>query len=315
MEHLWSLGTSSKESLHIWQNFVRSGYGDKTFVHAARESHLTKPLVDYFVDVRSTSFAWMTDLTLCNLDCSSLDLKSIGVLCNLQNLQILYTKLRPERHPFNDGVLEFLGSQASTDGAFTRLEMIFVQGGGAITAQAFKYLNQFPVLDCFCVFQTDVRPKHSKLASQHGWVKYFGQVPHYACLEGSLYANNLVSSAFSTYLKQYELRRAYDGSLACANFHNFADGYIHKRRSESSNTRNNVPILDVHFSGPATNFDPSITEYVILCFERDWRFIRPEPAVKLSEATGERLAASATAKKRKLRDGKGVVIDTLLQTF
>ena len=158
--------------MHIWKNFVNGGYGDKSFVHSASERQFSKPLVEYFLDIRSPSFAWMSDLTLFDTDCSSLDLKQLVVLVNLQNLQILYSRRKSKgSQAFDDGVLGFLASHAASEGTFSRLEMLFVQDARKITSNALKCLNQFPALDTFCVCGTGIKAKHMTFSVKRGWVR------------------------------------------------------------------------------------------------------------------------------------------------
>ena len=161
---------SGNESLHVWKIFVESGHGDKTFMHAARAKTFSKPVVDYFWDITSVAFAWMTNLTLAYVHYSRADLRQLTVLCNLRNLHVRYQGGTSQAvEPFDDTVIQHLAWRASADGALSQLQMIFVRNARGISAKVFEYLSSFPSLDTFGVFGTRITQQHRSLSKMHGW--------------------------------------------------------------------------------------------------------------------------------------------------
>lgn len=160
----------------MWKSFAASGHFDRAFVHTAKSATFCKPIVDYFLDVTSVSFAWLTDLTLADTDCSEGDLRQLAVLSSLRTLQVRYARRSWTRsQPFNNDTISHLAWRASTDGSLSRLQMIFVDTTQGISAAALKHLSSFPALETFCLCGTWSRSKHRSLSKKHGWregVKY-----------------------------------------------------------------------------------------------------------------------------------------------
>ena len=156
----------------MWKNFASSGHGDRSFVHQVELTTYTKPFVDLFADITSVSFAWMTDLTICDAPCSASDLKQLPVLVNLQNLQIRYSRNRSSI--VDNRTLKHWALHAKEKGAFKRLELLSIFNAPGVTTEIFDWLSWFPALDTIVLGLTSLdKPQNSRLAmrlgKQRGW--------------------------------------------------------------------------------------------------------------------------------------------------
>lgn len=139
-------------------------------MHRARaiENAITKPIVDYFADMTSSSFARMTDLLLLDVLCSAADLKQLSILVSLRNLHLCHT-IEDSGIVFDDKILNHWALCARDRGSFRFLEMIVVFRAPKITTDPFKCLNDFPALESLILYDTAVKRKQKELAKPHGW--------------------------------------------------------------------------------------------------------------------------------------------------
>lgn len=154
-----------RESFHVWKLFAESGAGNRSFRHLVHAEPTQTLMTDFFSEVASPRFTWLTDLTLEDVGCSAADLKQLSVMPNLISLRVLYSN--PGQN-FDDGVLESLSWKAKTEGALSRLETFWVQGALRVTSRAVTFLRQFPALDVFCVSDTGIRTEHDSIG-RNGW--------------------------------------------------------------------------------------------------------------------------------------------------
>ena len=150
--------------------FVESGLGDKAWRHVASVADLELPLANLFLEVTSSRFAWVVDLTLSDVYCSPIDLRQLAAIDNIQSLRVRYSRgTTNDQGPFDDRVLINLANRAASEGSLSRLQMIFVVNARGISTQCFEHLGRFPVLDTFCVVGTGIKSSHNDQAKNHGW--------------------------------------------------------------------------------------------------------------------------------------------------
>ena len=159
--------------MEVWKLFVNGGYGDSSFRHSlgsARKSRLQHP-TDYFLDMNSSNFAWLTDLQIKDVALSAAQLKQLAVVVNLQTLQICHTTDK-EHHQavLNDEVLSNWAFRAQNEGAFTVLKLILLRRIPGVTSKSLGLLRSFPILETFIVEDTSISSRHQAIARSHGWI-------------------------------------------------------------------------------------------------------------------------------------------------
>ena len=158
-----------RESLHVFKTLANTGHGDNSFVHIIGATTLDRPLVDYFTDLASTDFAWITQLTICGVSWSAAELKQLSVLPNLQSLLVSHSGIKKREIAFDDSVLKHMSWQAASEGAFSRLDTLMLDVAPGITARAFQCMSHFPALDTFCVWQSGFLKLHHRQIASLGW--------------------------------------------------------------------------------------------------------------------------------------------------
>lgn len=138
-------------------------------MHTARAGTFEKPKVEYFADITSTDFAWLTRLTLRGSDFLPCELMQLSAIKNLQSLYIQQRPAEYHNRTFNNRTLKYLVQFASTRGELSRLETLFIDEAPGITARALSSLNGFPALTTFCVYRTHIRRRDAKMSENHGW--------------------------------------------------------------------------------------------------------------------------------------------------
>jgi hypothetical protein len=94
------------------------------------------------------------------------------------------------------------------------------------------------------------------------------------------------------------------------------EGYIQKRRSGTSNDDCNVPSAAISLGFNSREYKGSRCEVAdIFCFERDWSVHgkNSDSPILLSATAGTTVDVSRPMKKRKLKDGKAVALDVMLE--
>lgn len=126
------------------------------------------PMVDYLAGITSTSFSWMTDLSLFDTSCSAMDLKQLPTLVNLQNLGIYHTKGH-KGIVVDDRLLQHWALRARDQGAFPALRIMVLWKAPGVTSGSIQYLNHFPSLESLVLHATSIYRKHATLAESYGW--------------------------------------------------------------------------------------------------------------------------------------------------
>ena len=122
-----------------------------------------------------------------------------------------------------------------------------------------------------------------------------------------------------SYVQQWQAQSGYQSTFTngtSRGFWKLAEGYVDKRRSETTKDACNVPTLDAWF-GPSSFNEPADDPSKILCFERDWNFIKPVNHhgyfIQSSRTARDTGSGDPPPKKRKLKHGKAVALDTMLE--
>ncbi|MCJ1452754.1 hypothetical protein MMC28_003097 [Mycoblastus sanguinarius] len=125
-------------------------------------------LVDYITPISSSSFHWITYLTLSYITCSRTDLVQISRLPNLGVLTIAENVKAPDIG-LEDSILRTWGRIAATSSAFSMLRVLNCRSQRELTSRSFDHLNQFPVLALFNVEDCNIGPWEKPVALQYGW--------------------------------------------------------------------------------------------------------------------------------------------------
>ena len=120
-----------------------------------------------------------------------------------------------------------------------------------------------------------------------------------------------------SYVNRQVLRKQHSQRGGHVHFTALAEGYIQKRRSRTSNDDCDAPSAAISLGFNSRDYKGSRCEVAdILCFLRDWSVTGhgkdSKNPIPLS-ATAE--DATRPTKKRKLKDGKAVALDAMLEGF
>ncbi|KAL2355990.1 hypothetical protein BJ546DRAFT_1059418 [Cryomyces antarcticus] len=162
---------SGLDSHKIWAMFAaRYGAQDETLkTRKLCISSPSGPLEDNFKHVSSSSFAWITYLSISDSVLSSTDLLKISGIHNLGALDIQGQWPHGEPSPVSDKVIRAWSRHAAEGGSFSKLHVLTLYEQKDVTAMSLTYLNDFPVLVLYNVAACGITPKNEATARQEGW--------------------------------------------------------------------------------------------------------------------------------------------------
>lgn len=295
----------SHESFQIWKNFVLSGHGDPTFMRYILHGRLYQSLVEYYRDFSSPTFAWMTDLILYGVNCSISDLKAVSQLANIQTLQI-WNNIRGVENMIHDNVLEAWSHKAANDGAFSRLMLLYIDEAPDVTIQALAYLRQLPLLDTVIMSGASMKKSNSK-AMGYGWRQH-----------GKDY---VIGGRFATFVQKQISKYTLTGCWPPAvHLDDVIRQYCQMRRNDQQDAGDKFSVLTASLGYIQYSNRKTTTVHGPLAgkaiFERDLPLANTQDAenepVYPRGKTSRLSHAPSAPKKRKIKEGKSIALETLL---
>lgn len=166
------LALSSKlDSIRIWKVFATAYLGQDDESLNRKEHVILRPegsFTSYTVPLISSSFHWITFLTLSFITCSRTDLLQLSRLVNLGVLSICEKVTCPEIG-LDDSIVRSWGRAAAESDAFSMLRVLACRSQREITPRMLNYLNDFSSLALFAVEDCNIGPQDKRLALSLGW--------------------------------------------------------------------------------------------------------------------------------------------------
>lgn len=133
----------------------------------------------YITPLISTSFKWITFLTLSGITCSRTDFLQLTRLTNIGVLTIGKSVKCPDGDP-DDSMIKSWSRAAAESNSFSKLRIINCCTQKNITQDCIPFLNFFPLLALFTYENYDVNGWDHKISSRAGW--YLKTEYHHRCL-------------------------------------------------------------------------------------------------------------------------------------
>ncbi|KAL8823434.1 MAG: hypothetical protein Q9191_005859 [Dirinaria sp. TL-2023a] len=124
--------------------------------------------LDYITPLISSSFNWLTFLTISNITCSRGDIVKLSELVNLGVLTVDRGVRCPE-FGLEDGIVRAWERAANESDAFRMLRVLNFRGQRDISDRVFLYLQGFPALALFILEDCDIGVKDVDTAAGAGW--------------------------------------------------------------------------------------------------------------------------------------------------
>lgn len=270
--------------------------------------------------MNSTTFSWLTNLKLQNVLLSSSDLVEITGLVNLQCIQLVAgTRANTG---FSDRIMQRWAESARGHGCFSKLEVILVSGHELVTDWSLQLLNDFPALNTFVEYFCGISSTSRSLAEQVGW--HDGS----ECVCSSSFQLSLLTHLrweLSEKLKDRDT--GYESEISRANHAYYSppqiiswtevvDAYFHERISEKNGNQVRK-VLNATLEDRAGYIYPpgKFRRSRLHCFERDWNFTPTHKPLPLPLPQAQELQAGNVSKKRKLKSGRALALDSILDRF
>ena len=122
----------------------------------------------YIIPLISSSFHWITYLTLSSITCSRTDILQLSQLTNLGALTIGKDVKCPDIG-LDDSIIRSWGRAATESNVFSMLRVLNCRLQKDITPRALNYLNDFPSLAIFTVEDSNIGPRDKRAALSLGW--------------------------------------------------------------------------------------------------------------------------------------------------
>ena len=164
--------SSQLDSLHAWKVFAI------TYAEEEGESSLRSwrkviwqpnmALPSYIKPITSTSFQWITSLTLGYVTCSRHELIHLSKLANLGTLTIGNGVNAPDTG-LDEGIVRAWARSATDTGTFSMLRVLACLSQPLITPSIFNHLNSFALLSIFLVEDCGIGHHDEPVAQTLGW--------------------------------------------------------------------------------------------------------------------------------------------------
>ncbi|KAF2764033.1 hypothetical protein EJ03DRAFT_42772 [Teratosphaeria nubilosa] len=289
LELLWTrISAARLNDFRTWRAFAQTPLGGCSFVHT---EHIGEESLRSNLDIfrrAGSSMAWLTTLTLGSRPMSSVELAGVA---KVRNVRHIYISPSPTSGPdLTDSALHSWAEAAKTGGAFSKLEVLFIEGQQHISYGAFHHITQLPALHTclvyWCGITMDGYTGHNERLTQSlGW---------------RLSKSNTCS--LFKFGKQHDSKQ----EIPVTNRGLFLQYVEHLRGLDASGK---LPTLYLAL-GNARHTTPW-NRKTALCFERDSTVAPCAPKNKHRAGSGAH-TEYGTAKKRKIRDGKAFALNDLL---
>ncbi|KAK4497031.1 hypothetical protein PRZ48_011480 [Zasmidium cellare] len=292
LDRIWRAAVrSSSSSLMLWKLLARSGH------FASRHSKTVtagctgcNPLdLGAIVPlISSPSLNWVTHLSLETVRLSTSELVKVADLTSLRTLY-LQAGSAQEALPL-DRIIRGWASSAKDRKSFGVLQMILLDTKDQLSPWTFHYLNAFPALDTFALRTTVDQDALLPQAETYGW--YGGKRPK-----------------FRHYARKWCQARE-DDEHSRRYWSDLVPSFVRKR-NDLNTVVGDVPRLKVRCGAPD---DRNFNWKELVCFERDWEWVSPEPELK-AEDDKRRAGDEHPTKRRKIKANKQRNLDDLLAGF
>lgn len=239
------------DSLRVWQAFAAT-YPDENDASLKRKQYNVREpdmgFNDYVTPLTSSSFQWLTFLTLTNITCLRNDLIGLSRMSNLGALTIGKGVLTPDVG-LEDSVIKAWGHAASEAGAFSMLRVLILRQQKHVTSRIFSYLDSFPCLALLSLEDCSIGIKDNGVSLGYGWRYRNGRI-------------------LSNFLPENGKLDTSSDSVVHACFR-AAGGYsVEKMTAEGVDAIDSLPVL--HFSLGAAPADAAFSasgNFKMQCFE------------------------------------------------
>lgn len=161
----------------MWKAFALA-YAKQKVPFVKRRQHViyhpTMSFIDYINPLKSSSFSWLTFLTLANITCLRSDLAKLSLIVNLAVLTVDKGVRCPD-FGLEDGVLRAWGRSAVESDGFSMLRVISLRGQRYLSSQVFSYLQGFPALALLILEGCSIGINDQGTALRAGWKYSTGQ--------------------------------------------------------------------------------------------------------------------------------------------
>lgn len=268
--------------------------------------------------MNSTSFSWLTHLKLQNVLLSSSDLVEITGLANLQSIQLVASTWA--NTGFSDRIMQRWAESARSDGCFSKLEAIFVSGHERVTDWSLQLLNDFPALSAFVVYFCGIKSTPRSWTQQMGW----HDGPECVC-SPSFSATLLTPLRWGLLGKLTERDTSHDSETSRADQAHYSSHRItswtdvmaayfsERNRKKNGNRVRSVLNATLEERGGYLYPPGKFRHSRLHCFQRDWNFTPTHKPLPLPQA--QELQAGNVSKKRKLKSGRALALDSILDRF
>ena len=171
---LWQKAVQSRlDSIKVWKAFAIAYPNTKEEKSLCRRTkiitHPNMPLPSYFEPVTSTTFQWLTVLSLQHIGCPRSSLLQISRITNLAVLSIGEGVYAPAIGVDDALVRSWARSAATDPSAFTMLRVMTLRSRPYITSRIFEYLGGFPVLAVVSLEIGNTGRREEHIAESEGW--------------------------------------------------------------------------------------------------------------------------------------------------